>query len=75
MKIYAQHTVVGGADFVASLIKEGLIDVYYFIVNPTAISNGLTIFSLIDGIQKFTPTQAKLYSRGKIVLSYIPKNE
>ena len=35
--------VFGGAGFVSSLIKEGLIDEYYLIVNPTAISNGMTI--------------------------------
>src|SRR5436190_2412360 len=35
--------VVGGADFVSSLIKEGLIEEGHFIVNPTAISNGMTI--------------------------------
>ena len=64
--------VVGGASFVSALIKEGLIDEYHFIVNPTAISSGMTIFNAIDGIQKFTPTQAKLYSGGKIVLCYNP---
>jgi dihydrofolate reductase len=67
--------VFGGAGFVSSLIKEGLIDEYYFIINPTAISNGMTIFSLLDSIQKFTPTEAKLYAGGKIVLNYKPKND
>jgi dihydrofolate reductase len=67
--------VFGGAGFVSSLIKEGLIDEYHLIVNPTAISNGMTIFNSLDGIQKFTPIEAKLYSGGKIVLSYIPKKE
>ena len=67
--------VIGGAGLVGSLIKEGLIDEYQFILNPTAIANGLTIFNTIDDIQKFTPIQAKLYSGGKIVLSYIPKKE
>ena len=67
--------VVGGADFVSSLIKEGLIDEYHLIVNPTAIGSGMTIFNSLDRIQKFTPTQAKLYSGGKIVLSYKPKND
>ena len=67
--------VFGGAGFVSSLIKEGLIDEYHLIVNPTAISNGMTIFNSLDGIQKFTPTQAKLYPGGKTVLSYKPKND
>jgi dihydrofolate reductase len=67
--------VVGGADFVSSLIKEGLIDEYHFIVNPTAISNGMTIFKSLDRLQKFTPIQSKLYPGGKTVLSYKPKND
>lgn len=67
--------VVGGADFVSSLIKEGLIDEYHFIINPTAIGSGMTIFNSLDRIQKFTPIQAKLYSGGKTVLSYKPKND
>lgn len=67
--------VFGGAGFVSSLIKEGLIDEYYFIVNPTAISNGMTIFNALDNMRKFTPIQAKLYPGGKTVLSYKPYND
>src|SRR5215212_9178027 len=32
--------VFGGAHFVSSLIKEGLIDEYHLIINPTAMGNG-----------------------------------
>ena len=67
--------VFGGAGFVSSLIQEGLIDEYHLIVNPTAISNGMTIFNSFDSVRKFTPVQAKLYPGGKIVLSYKPKND
>lgn len=67
--------VFGGAGLVSSLIKEGLIDEYHLIVNPTAMSNGMTIFNTLEGIKKFTPIQAKLYAGGKIVLTYTPKNE
>ena len=66
--------VFGGAGFVSSLIKEGLIDEYHLIVNPTAMSNGMTIFNLLDGVKKFNPTDAKLYPGGKIVLSYKATN-
>ena len=67
--------VVGGAGLVSSLIKEGLIDEYHLIINPTAIGNGMTIFNSLDEIRKFEPISAKLYSGGKIVLSYKPKND
>ena len=62
--------VFGGAGFVSSLIKAGLIDEYHLIINPTAISSGMTIFNSLDGLQKFSPVQAKLYPGGKTVLSY-----
>jgi dihydrofolate reductase len=67
--------VFGGVGFVSSLIKEGLIDEYHLIVNPTAINNGMTIFNSLDSTRKFTPIQAKLYPGGKIVLSYKPNND
>jgi dihydrofolate reductase len=65
--------VFGGAGFVSSLIKEGLIDEYHLIINPTAMPDGMTIFSSLDRIRKFSSTQAKLYPGGKIVLSYKPR--
>jgi dihydrofolate reductase len=67
--------VFGGAGFVSSLIKNGLIDEYHLIVNPTAMGDGMTIFNSLEGIQKFTPIQAKLFPGGKTVLSYKPKND
>lgn len=66
--------VFGGADFVSSLIKEGLIDEYHLIINPTAMGKGMTIFNALDGIQTFTPIQSKLYPGGKTVLSFKPGN-
>ena len=67
--------VVGGAGIVSSLIKEELIDEYHLIINPTAIASGMTIFNSFNGMRKFTPIGAKLYSGGKTVLSYKPKND
>lgn len=66
--------VYGGAAFVSSLIKEGLIDEYHLWINPTAIGNGMTIFTLLDRTQKFSVIESKLYSCGITVLSYKPKN-
>jgi dihydrofolate reductase len=67
--------VYGGAGFVSSLIKEGLIDEYHLFVNPTAIGNGMTIFKSLDRTQKFSAIQSTFYSCGITVLSYKPKND
>ena len=67
--------VFGGACFVTSLIKEGLIDEFHLIVNPVAIGNGMTIFKSLERTLKFTPIESKLYAGGKTVLSFKPKND
>jgi dihydrofolate reductase len=67
--------VYGGAGFVSSLIKEGLIDEYHLFVNPAAIGNGMTIFKSLDRTQKFSVIQSRFYSCGITVLSYKPKND
>jgi dihydrofolate reductase len=67
--------VYGGAGFVSSLIKEGLIDEYHLLVNPAAIGSGMTIFKSLDRTQKFSAIQSKLYSCGITVLSYKPKSD
>ena len=64
--------VYGGAGFVSSLIKEGLIDEYHLFVNPTAIGNGMTIFKSLDRTQKFSAIQSIFYSCGINGLSYKP---
>ena len=65
--------VFGCANFVSSLINKDLIDEYHLIINPTAISQGMTIFNSFDSVRKFTPIQTKLYSGGKTVLTFKPK--
>jgi dihydrofolate reductase len=39
--------IYGGADFVASLIQHKLIDEFHFLVNPTLLGKGKTIFKNI----------------------------
>lgn len=67
--------IYGGAGFVSSLIKEGLIDEYHLLVNPVAIGNGMTIFKSLDRTQKFSTIQSRFYSCGITVLSYKPNND
>lgn len=66
--------VYGGAGFVSSLIQEGLIDEYHLFVNPTAIGDGMTIFTSLGRTQKFSVIQSKAYPCGITVLSYRPTN-
>ncbi len=59
--------VYGGAGFVSSLIKNGLIDELYLFINPTAIGEGKKIFSGKHGYELVT---SQSYSCGIVVNQY-----
>jgi dihydrofolate reductase len=63
----------GGATFVSSLIKQGLIDEYHLFINPVAIGKGLTIFKDLDGRLDLTLVKATSFDCGIVVLHYEPK--
>lgn len=65
----------GGANFVSSLIKHGLIDEYHLFVNPTAIGDGLTIFRELVGKQSLTLVKSIAFDCGIVVLHYEPKRD
>ncbi len=61
--------VYGGAGFVSSLVKENLIDEYNLFINPTAIGNGLRIFTGRTNLQLVKSQQ---YECGVVVNTYKP---
>ncbi|MFA6596247.1 MAG: dihydrofolate reductase family protein [Ignavibacteriaceae bacterium] len=65
--------VYGGATFVSSLIKAGLIDEYNLFVNPTAIGAGMPIFKELDMKQNFTLKKAIAFECGIALLQYEKK--
>jgi dihydrofolate reductase len=66
--------VFGGASFVSSLIKQGLIDQYNFLVNPVALGEGMTIFSNLDDKLNLQLVKAKGFDCGVVFLCYEPKH-
>ncbi|GAA4369921.1 dihydrofolate reductase family protein [Hymenobacter saemangeumensis] len=63
----------GGASFVSSLIRQGLIDELHLFVNPAAIGQGLPIFGELAGTQALTLVKARPFACGIVVLHYEPK--
>lgn len=63
----------GGAEFVASLIRSGLIDEYYFFINPAAIGNGLRIFHKLEDVHRLRLSGSSAYDCGIVVMSYVPR--
>lgn len=61
----------GGAEFVAALIKENLIDELHLFINPTAIGNGLAIFKDRTSLQL---VESQSFECGIVVSKYAPKN-
>jgi len=64
--------VYGGAGFVSSLIKEGLIDELYLFVNPAAIPHGLTIFGDVAGNTGYKLIETRAFGCGIVLLKYSP---
>lgn len=62
----------GGAGFVSSLIKHGLIDEYHLFINPTAIGKGMTIFNGLDKDLKLNLVKSTSFDCGIVVLHYEP---
>ncbi|TRW25264.1 dihydrofolate reductase [Flavobacterium zepuense] len=60
----------GGAQFVSSLIKEGLIDEFYLLVNPAALGTGMPIFKELTGIQQLKLLEARAFDCGITALHY-----
>jgi len=60
----------GGATFVSSLIKHGLIDELHLFVNPVALGKGMAIFQELDGKQKFVLETSRAFSCGIALIKY-----
>lgn len=62
----------GGATFVSSLIRQGLVDEYHLFINPTAIGNGMTIFKDLESTLDLRLVKATSFDCGIVVLHYVP---
>lgn len=62
--------VYGGAGFVASLIKNNLIDEYHLFINPTAIGKGMEIFNNLDEKLNLKLVNTRIFSNGVVGLFY-----
>ncbi|WP_345953111.1 dihydrofolate reductase family protein [Mucilaginibacter sp. PAMB04168] len=60
----------GGAMFVSSLIKEGLIDEFNLLINPTAIGSGMAIFKDLDSQQSLNLVGSTAFECGIVAFQY-----
>ena len=67
--------VYGGATFVSTLIKHGLIDEFHLFINPAAIGSGMAIFKELDHNQNLTLVKSTSFDCGIVVLHYEPKHD
>jgi dihydrofolate reductase len=62
--------VYGGGQFVSSLIKENLIDEFYFFINPSILGSGMAIFEKVEYKKDLKLEDAKTFECGITVLKY-----
>lgn len=65
----------GGAGFVSSLVKHGLIDEFHLFVNPTVAGNGMAIFKEVQTAQQLKLVKAIPFECGIVVLNYKPNTQ
>ena len=64
--------VYGGVSFVASLVKEGLIDEFHLFVNPVAAGQGKSVFAGLEHPRKLALIKAIGCKSGHVLLHYEP---
>ena len=62
--------VYGGSSFVASLIKQELIDEFHFFINPIAIGKGVAAFGEIENWQSLKLKKSITCDSGIVILHY-----
>jgi len=67
--------VYGGATFVSSLIKHGLIDDFHLFVNPVAIGRGMSVFGELESRQNLILIKSVAFECGIVVMHYKPKKD
>jgi dihydrofolate reductase len=65
--------VYGGNVFVTSLVERKLVDEYYFLINPLAISSNEPILKFINNSLPLTLKECKPFPCGTILLCYQQK--
>ncbi len=60
----------GGATFVSSLIKHGLIDEFHLFINPVALGKGMAIFEGLDSKENLVLETSTTFSCGIVLLKY-----
>jgi dihydrofolate reductase len=62
----------GGAEFVSSVTKAGLIDEYHLFVNPAAAGKGMSIFADLEKPRQLSLEKTTPLKNGIVVLCYKP---
>ena len=66
--------VYGGYSFVSSLIQHGLVDEFYFLVNPETIVNGEPLFKSLNSNLALRFEQCRPFKCGTLLLRYRKKD-
>ncbi|HQU74608.1 MAG TPA: dihydrofolate reductase family protein, partial [Calditrichia bacterium] len=63
----------GGGEFVSGLIREGLIDDYFLMINPAAIGRGMPVFEDLKAMQMMKLVKATPFACGIVGLHFRPE--
>ncbi len=64
---------VGGPELASNFIKAGLIDEFWFMINPVIIGKGTSISKWLDKELSLQLIQVRTFKNGNVLLYYKPK--
>jgi dihydrofolate reductase len=65
-----KHILTGGVDIPSQLIQLGLVDEYYFVIQPLIVGEGRRLFERAALLEKLQLVGSKVFASGSIALHY-----
>ncbi len=63
-------TILGSGSIVSHLAEAGLVDEFQFVVCPTALGQGRSLFETVTRKLELTLTSSRTFKNGKVLLCY-----
>jgi dihydrofolate reductase len=65
----------GGATFIDSLVRDGLVDEYRLVIHPVAIGHGTGLFGALSAPLRVDLVEARTFPSGTAIHVYRPKED
>jgi dihydrofolate reductase len=65
-----KNILTGGVDIPSQLIQLGLVDEYYFVIQPLVVGEGRRLLERATVLEKLQLVESKVFASGCVALRY-----